>query len=622
MSNTDGASDQVDSTPIALPTTDDFTNSGINGFLESYSGADSYEFEDALRSHAASAGPDSADARVFAFIANIMSCHLRVEDPAEPFGPKLIMDGQRTMIPADIAGAYTDVIAAVVSTISHPSVRARLGDVAFYNDRRHHEAGRTAMEAYCEVVTRRLAGTLACRIPNLELSVHDIVVPMRRAIRLMRLLHKREQVPTVVQEAFEAAYAKAVAEGKYFPFVELAGIGEAVGIIPVDRTVLDAEKMASSAQPDEYPEAVKRVWLHAANCNLLLGRPDKERECRINAAEQTLKMREHCSGAMAHAHWTKAAIGEFRQISGMKDRVAGLLEELRQLQMAARDEMSSFSLPLDLGSEREQAIHLFESVSLPQAMIELLSLVSPPDVDELKRVVLDLARETPLSSIMGSSYLDGEGKEVARVGANPLNGEPSEDWYKSQSVRHMELIRKMQVAGRLEPGRHALIDRFPVDERHIAPIAYLSPFVPRGHADLFALGFARMFQGDYVSAAHILFPQLEAALRHVLILSNRDASKIESDLLEGDRTLSAMLESNRLDLEAVFGPNAIHEIDLLFNFRPGPAMRHELAHGKLPYGAFYSPEAIWGCWLIFHLACRPLLREWNERIAPEIEAVL
>ena len=186
----------------------------------------------------------------------------------------------------------------------------------------------------------------------------------------------------------------------------------------------------------------------------------------------------------------------------------------------------------------------------------------------------------------------------------------------------MELIRLMQVRGKLEPGRRTIMDRFPVEERHVAPVAYLSPFVPRGHAPLFALGFARMFQGDYVSAAHILFPQLEAALRHVLIISNRDPSKIESDLLQGDRTLSAMLESNRSDLEAVFGRDVIHDIDLLFNFRPGPAMRHELAHGKMPYTGFFEPDAIWGCWFIFNLTCRPLFRQWKDQIAPEIEAGL
>ncbi|HEU5067806.1 MAG TPA: hypothetical protein VFT61_06440 [Sphingomicrobium sp.] len=620
--NVESESGQSDGPSIALPTIDDFNKSGLNTFLESYSGADSYEFEDALSTHAASAEPDSADARVFAFVANLMSCHMKLDDPAEPFGPKLIMDGQRTMIPSDIRGEQSDVIAAILPTIPHASVRARLGDIAFYNDRSHHQAGRIAIDAYCEIVTRRMAGTLACRLPDLGLTIHDIVVPMKRAVQLTRLLHKREQVPSVVQEAFEAAYAKALADSKYFPFVELAELAETAGLLPLERVISDAVKLASSATPDEYPEAVKRVWIHAANCSLWLGRSDEEREFRIKAAEQTLKMRDHCSGAMAHAHWTKVAIGEFRQISGMKDRVAGLLDELRQLQMAARDEMSAFSMPIDLSEERKGAIELFESVSLPEAMIELLRLVSPPDVGELRRIVLENAKSSPLSSIMAASYHDAEGKEVARVAAAPFNSEPSEEWYKAQSIRHMDVIRLMQVRGRLEPGRRTIMDRFPIEERHVAPVAYLSPFVPKGHAPLFCLGFARMFQGDYVSAAHILFPQLEAALRHVLIISNRDPSKIESDLLQGDRTLSGMLESNRDDLEAVFGPDVIHEIDLLFNFRPGPAMRHELAHGKMPYGSYWEPDAIWGCWLMFNLTCRPLLRNWNEQIAPEIEANL
>ena len=83
-----------------------------------------------------------------------------------------------------------------------------------------------------------------------------------------------------------------------------------------------------------------------------------------------------------------------------------------------------------------------------------------------------------------------------------------------------------------------------------------------------------------------------------------------------------MLESNRSDLEAVFGRDVIHDIDLLFNFRPGPAMRHELAHGKMPYTGFFEPDAIWGCWFIFNLTCRPLFRQWKDQIAPEIEAGL
>lgn len=620
----DHIDEEANEASVSLATAKDFGNSSLAAFLESYCGSDSYEFEDALSAAAKVAqerGADS-DARVFSLVAALMSCHLRVDDPAESFGPKLVWEGRRSLIPSDIRGEQADVIAAVTPTISHPYVRARLGDIAFTLDRRHHQAGRAAMEAYCAIATGRLDGTLACRIPGLELSVHDVVLPIKRALKLMRLLHKRDKVPGVVRDTFTRAYSDAVAQAKYFPFVELAEAGQVVGLIPIDQVANDGEAIAASAPSDAYPQAVKRVWAHAAACYDWLERPEDERRCRLQAAEQTLKMREHCSGAMAHAHWTKAAIGEFRQIQGTKDRVAALLEELRQLQMSVRDEMSVFSTTIDLTDERKEAIDLFQGISLPEAIIQMISMVQPPDVDELKGLVLEQAKNSPLSSIMAASYHDEDGKEVARVDSAPLDGEPSDHWYKANAVRYMEFVRLTQVSGRIEPARRTLMDRFPIEERHVAPIAYLSPFVPHGHAPLFALGFARMFQGDYVSASHILFLQLEAALRHVLIISNRDSSKIDSDLLQGDRALSAMLDVNRGDLEAIFGRNVVYEIDLLFNCRPGPAMRNELAHGKMSYDAFHQPVTIWGCWFMLNLACRPLIRQWNEKIAPEIEAAL
>ena len=72
------------------------------------------------------------------------------------------------------------------------------------------------------------------------------------------------------------------------------------------------------------------------------------------------------------------------------------------------------------------------------------------------------------------------------------------------------------------------------------PITHTTPFVPPGYGNIFSLGFARMLQGDYVSAAHILFPQLENSLRHMLVLGNADPTKVEADLLQGDRALGAL----------------------------------------------------------------------------------
>lgn len=342
------------------------------------------------------------------------------------------------------------------------------------------------------------------------------------------------------------------------------------GLLTFDEVSTAAEAVAAAAPDGAYPEAVKRVWLLAARCHSRCGRKDDEERCRVEAAEQTLRMRDQCHGSIAKASWTKQAIGELRQVKGTKERVRQLLEEMRQFQLAAPDEMATFNIPMDLTDEGERAVKLFERLTLPDAFVQMLVLAEAPDAAELRKVAVEGSRESIVDTIFGASYLDSDGKTVARIAAPDMDGDPDEDWIKAKCIRHMSIVRHQRVHGFIEPARRTLLGRFSVEERHLVPITHTSPFVPPGHGNVFSLGFARMFQGDYVSAAHILFPQLENSLRHMLVLANADPTKIDADLLQGDRALGALLDVNRGDLEEMWGRDIVHEIDILFNFRPGP----------------------------------------------------
>jgi len=602
----------------------DFAASGLNAFLTDEADADDYALGNALRAEerTANAAGDEVRARVFGLMAGLMSLHMRVDDPAETFGPALVMGTRRSMIPSDVRGPQTDVLAVQATLLSHPSVRARVGDVAFLNSRQHHAAGRAAMDAYCELAVGRLDGAFPSSLPGVELGLHDVVEPIKRALQLARLLQRRGEVPDNVSAAFRRAWDAALDDARYVQFVELAGTGVATGLVSPADAARDAEALAVAAPEGTYPEAVKRAWNFAAHHLARLGDKGGANRCALAAAEQTLKMRDQCSGSLARADWTKDAIGELRQIPGTSARVKELMEEMRHLQLAAQDEMASFEVPMDLSAERADAIRVFEGVSLPEAFVELILLVEPRNADELMAAARKDAAGSIVETMFAASYRDTEGKEIGRIAAPAVEGEPDDDWLKAACIRHMSFIRHQIVAGYLEPARRTISSRFTVEDRHFEPITARSPFVPQGHGSLFALGFARMFQGDFVSAAHILFPQLENSLRHLLVLSNAEPSKIEADLLQGDRTLNALLGANRSDLERMWGKNIVFEIDILFNFRPGPALRNDLAHGKLTWGALHSPEVVIGCWIIFNLTCRPLFQVWQETIAPEIDAAL
>ncbi len=571
----------------------------------------------AVAREAREAGADTR-ADTLELLAGIMTIAVRPDDENNPFGPKIVLEGRRSMIPDDIVGEQSSILANLVDTLPNVHLRAKIGDLAFYNSRKHWKAAATAITAYCAIARGRLDNTITPRWPERAESILDVVSPLARATALSGLTRKRGDVSADLTDTLRACYDAALTGRHYVAFVKIAELGLHYKILEFATVADDAETLADASPADTYPEALKRVLLVAASCHDRLGRNDDAARCGMAAAEQTLKMRDQSDQPTVKAHWTKAAIGELRSIPGSRERVQTLRDELRLLQMSANDDFGTFHTPIDLADDQKVIAEHFAGIDFAEACIQFCMMAEPASKQDLRTIALELAEQHPLGASIGASYYDAEGREMARVPPLTMGEEPSDDWYRAEAVRHMDIAMFQQVRGKIEPARIAIADRISIQERHLLPIAEASAFVPQGRDALFAMGFARMFQGDYASAAHFLFPQLENSLRHILMISNRDPSKIEQDLIQGDRTLSALLDVNRTDLEAILGEDVVHEIDILFNFRPGPALRNEFAHGKLPWGAFFHHATIFGCWFIFNLTCRPLFRVWREQIAPRL----
>ena len=177
----------------------------------------------------------------------------------------------------------------------------------------------------------------------------------------------------------------------------------------------------------------------------------------------------------------------------------------------------------------------------------------------------------------------------------------------------------MVVANNIEPVRLHINDKVAIEERHFNPIVWQSAFVPKLQAPLYALGFARLFQGDFASAAHLLIPQLEPSLRHILKAHGADPTKRRDDATEEDRSLDAIIANHRAELVAILGAPLLEELNRVFNIKPGPALRHDVAHGQLSSGACYSADAIYACWLLYRVCCLFLMKRWDEWVRPGLE---
>ena len=243
-----------------------------------------------------------------------------------------------------------------------------------------------------------------------------------------------------------------------------------------------------------------------------------------------------------------------------------LKERLRHAQASVRDEMGVISTTIDLTEHVKHARRLVAGVSLTQALAEFVQLAASPDPDNLRDEARRQAEENPLSSIMPSTQVDEYGKVLA-MSPGFLGDESDTDLALYHLiVRNEALRRQTDVQGLIELARHLIQSEHPLDRRDLRPIAEMTPFVPADRVDLVTTGLARFLGGDFFSALHILVPQLENTLRHLLRHTGLDPSVIQSDMTQEDHTLSVMFAKEREPLEGMLGSAIVFEIENLFDF--------------------------------------------------------
>src|SRR5258708_2284484 len=374
----------------------------------------------------------------------------------------------------------------------------------------------------------------------------------------------------------------------------------------VDYEVIEPKQAAAdleavgTAKPEIYPEAIRMALDFAGVLYGRVGDQESEQRCQLGAVRQMLRMRDECSQAGAKASWVMDALLRLSHIK-CEDAVAlenELEAELRRLQRSSLREMGAFAVDIQVPAERERILEVFAPMDFSTALKSFALLDSSPKMEDLKAEALQRGQQHPLSGMMGVKHIDDEGRTVVNT-ADAGSGEPPDDWYVHTIGQGESFRRAMVVANRIEPVRLLIPQTIAIEERHFNSIVWQSPFVPQLQAPLYALGFARFFQGDFASAAYLLIPQLEPSLRHILKAHGADPTKRRDDATEEDRSLDAIISNHRPELVDILDEPLLDELNRIFNVQPGPTLRHYVAHGQMSAGQCYSPDVIYACWLLY-----------------------
>ena len=576
--------------------------------------ADSQELGDLYQAASGAAGSgedgtnDLARVRVWDFLWGVTGMYFKPEDTDEPFGPMLTMaDGRRSAAPSDFR-EHGAVLQLVASAATNVVLRARLNDVAWLLDRKKASCGVEALKAYVELVRRIEAGELRFRHGDDDWPFDpDTKDYLLRALGLARMLGWAKPEAEAAREQLLAVRKRAVAARDPVPVHWYCDLDLRMRVCDPLEVAAEIEDVLANLPADASHHVVVALWRLASRAYQAGKKEDDKQRCQIAAAEVMVAEAEKIGSPMLASNLLGNAIAALHGIPSARPRRTELRHKLIEVQANVGEEMGSFSQEVDLTELVNSIQNKFKPLSVYDSLFVFAVLDHSPDPEKLRAEAIEQIRKHPLSSLFGAAHLDDEGKVIHRTGGASGFGDPGETVIAQQIAQAESIRRHISVSGQIEPARRTMTSGHYLSDDVFYALTSQSPFVPQDLPQTFARGFNRFFQGDFTSALYILTPLLENSLRQVLKSHGHDVTTFDNaGQTQEDRTITALFDGMRSELDAVFGRDITEDISHVFLGRPGPAIRHGVAHGLLHDGSPYGVDAIYGCWLIFRLCLIPL----------------
>ena len=379
-----------------------------------------------------------------------------------------------------------------------------------------------------------------------------------------------------------------------------------------------AERHAVSAAEDEDWDRPRRYW---DICARWLKRAEDDigsRVARIRVAEMYVRAAEPRLNQaqpdyLTAAGLTQSAIEAYRRIGGEQERIEKLHQDLLEYQRKGTGQMGSVSAETSITELYMNAINAVKGKSLSEAIRALALIDSPPELESLRQHLEQDMQQNPFYYAIPWFNVDASGRTTGFVPSSfSDSADDKEAAIRSHLLRHASMMRSLMVQASIEPARQQILQEHYVRVQDFAPLVANNPFVPEGRESLYARGLHAGLEGDFVVAVHLLTPQLENSIRHVLTQHGVITSGLDKGI-QDVHLLGNMLY--RPEMKDIFGEDITFDLQgLLVKSETGVGdnLRNEVAHGLMDGRDFYKTHATYLWWLALHLLCCILLARESQ----------
>lgn len=530
--------------------------------------------------------------------------------------PSLLPFMSGSASPDNIRDEYVDVLAELMPHVSDAELKARIAEILWLR-KRDYKAGDQAIEAYMATAK------------NLEETKNwETTTPLRihRAAQIARELNRKDGLKDAETYlvGLLSRYGNDNGLKTYLPI-------NAMRIMQRYKFAVDqakkyaalAESGAEIAENQAIWHMARDYWQVEAGWHQLAEDDEESVAAQLRYAETYVKEAHQATTDVPPRHiaahkMIEEAIIALRRIGGQQTRVRELEQILIEYGQNALNEMEEYSLEMDISRYVDQARNAIRGKSLIDALFTLaFKLVNVPSVDEIRKGAEQNIQDTPFRFMVSTTTFNDLGKTTARRTGGELD---SEQLIREEMQQVAYMYREEDTAKAIGPAIYQINMEHNIRIQDIRPLVTNNPFVPSGREDIYARGLVAGLRDDGLVAAHLLIPQIENSLRHLLILRGKITSLLTDDLIQDEYPLSTILYESEyvLELEKVLGSDYVFALKSLLMERRGSNLRNLSAHGLIAYDDFSSYQVVYLTWLTLRLCLGPLVRLDDSEESPNV----
>ena len=525
----------------------------------------------------------------------IVSYALTPDSPNEPLKEYFMFQGHRSPMPSELTTEERDFLQQVLPEIKDSELKARVADTLWilrHNKPKEHENAKTAIESYLIA-----ADTL------LEERWHDTWARLTRAIRIFNsigLSNKKVYKNKIPKKLDAPKKISAYIENTNTPHhlvVRLVGLLHAKYHPNTLKHAKILETIATAYETESNYDSAQHVWSLAAWLYKIAKDEDKTIQCQINAAETYVLLAANIQATQNPSyarisHFLQSSVDAYRFIPNKQQRRKEIYSLLVDAQSNIKDEMRPISVETDCSDLVEEVTQCFSGLRLEEALRKFAYVAKPPNFENTKKEVEENSQKFVFSSMFGSQYHNRQGHIIVQI---PTDAAPELKMYRYIADYH----RKSSVIAILSPALHKIKQEHHISLSDWADLFRDCPFIPPERMNAYAYGLFHGFHGDFLSAAHILIPQIENSIRYVLTNHGIETSKQMDDGTQEQDSFKKILEYK--ELEAIFGKDLVFDLQGLLIKKEGANLRNNLLHGLMDDDEMFNAEMVYLYWLTIHI---------------------